>query len=73
LERSFSDDPQKVYEHASYFIDAMHEYNIITAIKHFPGHGSSKDDSHLGLVDVTNTYDKEIELLPYKKLIEENS
>lgn len=72
FERSFSDDPQKVYEHASYFIDAMHEYNIITAIKHFPGHGSSKDDSHLGLVDVTNTYNKEIELLPYKKLIEEN-
>ncbi|MDD4358227.1 MAG: beta-N-acetylhexosaminidase [Candidatus Pacebacteria bacterium] len=72
LERSFNNDPEKVYEHADAFIDTMHEYNIATAIKHFPGHGSSKDDSHLGLVDVTNTYDKEKELLPYKKLIEDN-
>jgi len=72
LERSFSDDPIKVYEHASSFIDAMHEYNITTAIKHFPGHGSSQDDSHLGLVDVTSTYNKEIELLPYKELIASN-
>jgi beta-N-acetylhexosaminidase len=72
IERSFSDDPVKVYEHAGYFIDAMHEFNIITAIKHFPGHGSSTEDSHLGLVDITNTYNKEVELFPYKKLIEDN-
>ncbi|HOI60188.1 MAG TPA: beta-N-acetylhexosaminidase [Candidatus Pacearchaeota archaeon] len=72
LERSFNEDPEKVYEHANYFIDAMHEYNIMTAIKHFPGHGSSKEDSHLGLVDITETYNKEEELLPYKKLIEDN-
>lgn len=72
LERSFNENPERVYEHASYFIDAMHEYNIMTAIKHFPGHGSSKNDSHLGLVDITETYNKESELLPYKKLIEDN-
>jgi len=71
LERSFSDDPEKVYQHAGYFIDAMHEYNIITAIKHFPGHGSSTEDSHLGLVDVTHTYNEEVELFPFKKLIED--
>jgi len=70
LERSFSDDPVKVYEHAGYFIDAMHQYNIITAIKHFPGHGSSTEDSHLGLVDITDTYNEEVELFPYRKLIE---
>ncbi len=71
LERSFSDDPVKVYQHAGYFIDAMHKYNIITAIKHFPGHGSSAEDSHLGLVDVTDTYNEETELFPYRKLIED--
>ena len=70
LERSFSDDPVKVYEHSGYFIDAMHKYNIITAIKHFPGHGSSTEDSHLGLVDITDTYNEEVELFPFKKLIE---
>ncbi len=69
LERSFSADPIKVYEHASSFIKGLHQNNIITAIKHFPGHGSSTTDSHLGLVDVTNTY-KQNELIPYQKLIE---
>ncbi|MEA2015504.1 MAG: glycoside hydrolase family 3 protein [Actinomycetota bacterium] len=71
IDRSFSEDPQKVYEHAAAFINAMHRYDIITAIKHFPGHGSSTEDSHLGLTDVTMTYNEEFELLPYKKLIEE--
>ena len=70
LGRSFSDDPVEVYRHAASFIDAMHEYKIITAIKHFPGHGSSAEDSHLGLTDVTHTYNEESELFPYKKLIE---
>ncbi|MDD5623065.1 MAG: beta-N-acetylhexosaminidase [Actinomycetota bacterium] len=71
LERSFSDDPLKVYEHAGSFIDAMHKYDIMTAIKHFPGHGSSTEDSHLGLVDITDTYNRETELFPYRKLIED--
>jgi len=69
LERSFSNNPDTVYEHASAFIDGLHQNNIIPAIKHFPGHGSSTSDSHLGIVDVTNTYNQE-ELIPYQKLIE---
>jgi len=44
LERSFSSDPEKVYEHASSFIGGLHDNNIIPAIKHFPGHGSSTSD-----------------------------
>ena len=72
LERSFSDDPYEVYRHSLNFIDAMHEFNIITALKHFPGHGSSTEDSHLGLTDVTDTYKEKIELIPYEKLISEN-
>lgn len=69
LERSFSNNPEKVYNHASAFIEGLHQSNIVTAIKHFPGHGSSENDSHLGMTDVTNTY-KEEELLPYELLIE---
>jgi len=69
LERSFSANPKEVYTHASAFIDGLNENGIISAIKHFPGHGSSKGDSHLGMVDVTSTYKQE-ELLPYKNLIE---
>jgi beta-N-acetylhexosaminidase len=69
LERSFSNNPETVFEHASSFISGLHENNIIPVIKHFPGHGSSTSDSHLGIVDVTNTYKQE-ELVPYQKLIE---
>jgi len=70
LERSFSQDPEKTALYASKFIEGLHEKNIIPAIKHFPGHGSSTEDSHLGLVDVTDTYIEE-ELIPYQILIEQ--
>jgi beta-N-acetylhexosaminidase len=69
LSRSFSSDPEKVAEYALSFILGHHEEGIITTIKHFPGHGSSESDSHLGLVDVTQTYN-EIEKMPFKALIE---
>ena len=71
LERSFSDDPQKVVEQALAFIEGHKEYNILTTLKHFPGHGSSSSDSHKSLVDVTNTY-QEKELIPYQEIIKKN-
>ena len=70
-ERSFSKEPHIVIEQATAFIKAHRDHNILTALKHFPGHGSSKNDTHLGLTDVTNTYD-EIELKPFKELIKNN-
>jgi beta-N-acetylhexosaminidase len=67
-ERSFSADPALVTAHAAEFIKSHHRKNILTCLKHFPGHGSSRDDSHLGLVDVTS-YWNEDELIPYRSLI----
>ncbi len=69
LGRSFSSFPEKVFEQAFAFIAGQHSNNIITAVKHFPGHGSSKSDSHLGMVDVTDTW-QEAELIPYQKLVQ---
>lgn len=69
LGRSFSADPMRVVVHAKAFIVAHRQNNIITVAKHFPGHGSSMNDSHLGMVDVTKSY-KEDELIPYQKLQE---
>ncbi len=68
LERSYGETPQKVTNYATVFIDALESKNILSVLKHFPGHGSSKDDSHKGFVDVTDTWNK-IELEPYKNLI----
>jgi beta-N-acetylhexosaminidase len=71
LERSFSSDPDKVAGQALAFIKGLRQNNIISAIKHFPGHGSSQNDSHLGLVDVTKTYQQK-ELVPFQKIIEQS-
>ncbi len=70
LERSFSAKPDIVTQHALQFIEAHRRYGVLCAIKHFPGHGSSSRDSHLGSVDVTNTW-KEMELEPYQRIIDE--
>ncbi|WP_069471610.1 beta-N-acetylhexosaminidase [Candidatus Marithrix sp. Canyon 246] len=70
VHRSFSKYPKVVTQHASEFIRAHHKNSVLCAIKHFPGHGSSTKDSHLGIVDVTNTW-KETELQPYRNLIQE--
>ncbi len=68
VERSFSDDPQVVVRHASAFIQAHHERGILCSLKHFPGHGSSSADSHLGFVDITETWSR-AELTPFAALI----
>jgi beta-N-acetylhexosaminidase len=66
--RSFGADPALVTRHAEAFIDAHHERGPLTALKHFPGHGSSRADSHLGVVDVTETWDP-VELEPFRALL----
>ena len=67
--RSYSSDPKIVAQLAEKFINALHAKGIVVALKHFPGHGSSTRDSHLGLVDVTKTYQKTVELYPYHYLL----
>ena len=69
LGRTFSADPQQVIAHARAFILGMHEAGVLTSLKHFPGHGSSRQDSHAGFTDVTDTADLDVELLPYRALI----
>ena len=71
-ERSYSSDPKKVAEHAGYVIDEFDVEGILTVLKHFPGHGSSTTDSHLGVTDVTDTWSPD-ELIPYKILFEEKN
>jgi beta-N-acetylhexosaminidase len=67
--RSFGRDVGNVTRLASLFVQAHHSASLKTCLKHFPGHGSSANDSHLGLVDVSNSWESE-ELEPYMRLIE---
>jgi beta-N-acetylhexosaminidase len=50
-------------------VRAHRDRGVLTCAKHFPGHGSARGDTHLGLVDVTATW-HERELLPFQRLIE---
>jgi beta-N-acetylhexosaminidase len=67
--RAFSANEDSVVLFAKEFIKEHHRFNVLTSLKHFPGHGSSKDDTHLGIADVTNTWE-ERELKPYASLID---
>lgn len=68
LNRCFSADPEEVMLYDSIYIQNHKKLGIKTSLKHFPGHGSSNSDSHLGLTDVSNTWSYS-ELLPYSGLI----
>ncbi|OPZ90649.1 MAG: putative lipoprotein YbbD precursor [candidate division TA06 bacterium ADurb.Bin417] len=67
-ERAFAADPATVVRYASAFIRAHRRAGLLTALKHYPGHGSAAEDSHLGLTDVTATWTA-AELEPYRRLI----
>ena len=69
LGRTYSADPAKVAAHAEAFVAGMHDEGVLTALKHFPGHGSSRSDSHHGFTDVTDTARLSAELRPYRILI----
>ncbi len=69
LERCFSDQPDAVIRHAQQFIQAHQDHGVISVIKHFPGHGSSQTDSHLGFVDVSASWTP-AELSPYVALMD---
>jgi beta-N-acetylhexosaminidase len=68
LDRSFGADPRLVTRQARAFINGHHDVGVLTTLKHFPGHGSSTADSHLGVVDVTGTWSP-VELDPYRRLV----
>ncbi|MCK7612959.1 glycoside hydrolase family 3 protein [Roseibium sediminicola] len=71
LNRSFSGDPGRVADYAAAFVDAHRDQGVLTALKHFPGHGSSRRDSHRGAVDISRTW-SEKELKPFQRLIDED-
>jgi len=67
-QRAYGDNAALVTKHAAITVASHRKYNVVTVLKHFPGHGSSKSDTHLGIADVTPYWQKQ-ELLPYQYMI----
>ena len=68
-DRSFGSDPVLVADMAGAFLDALHEIGIKGCIKHFPGHGDTKGDTHDDYVAVSKSWAqlKACELIPFEK------
>ncbi|MGR0480832.1 MAG: glycoside hydrolase family 3 protein [Candidatus Electronema sp. V4] len=69
--RSFSSDPDCAAACCRAFIEAHRRCGVACCLKHFPGHGSAKGDTHLGFVDISEDW-QEIELEPYRLLIRDS-
>ena len=65
--RSFGNDPKLVAKMVSADISGLHEAEIMSCIKHFPGHGDTKGDTHNGFVSIDKTWDElmQCELIPF--------
>ena len=69
--RSFGEDPKQVGDLVAAYIKGAHEGGMLTTVKHFPGHGDTATDSHLGVasVNVDLAHLESIELPPFRQAI----
>lgn len=69
--RSFGEDPKQVGDLATAYIKGAHEAGMLTTVKHFPGHGDTATDSHLGVASVNGdrAHLDSIELPPFRQAI----
>ncbi len=70
--RSFGEDPQQVGDLVAAYIRGARANGMMTTAKHFPGHGDTSTDSHLGIAQVTDDVARlqSIDLSPFRKAIE---
>lgn len=70
--RSFGEDPDLVGRLGVAQVEAYHKNGVATSIKHFPGHGDTATDSHLGIpvIDKSISDLEEVELIPFSRAIE---
>ncbi|WP_223826583.1 glycoside hydrolase family 3 protein [Flagellimonas sp. S3867] len=71
--RSFGDDKNKVLSKSEAYLKGMKSVGVLNAIKHFPGHGDTATDSHLGLPVITKSKEDLLdnELYPFAELIKQ--
>ena len=66
--RAFSSDPDSVATMVCSYLDGLNNNGIVGCIKHFPGHGDTKTDTHLGYAETLKTWDQMLncEMIPFK-------
>ncbi|MBZ5525764.1 MAG: glycoside hydrolase family 3 protein [Acidobacteriia bacterium] len=69
--RSFGEDPAQVSALVSAYIAGARQAGMLTTVKHFPGHGDTSTDSHLGLAAVNRTREQieQVDLPPFHAAI----
>ncbi len=69
--RSYGDTPQKVCEYALPMIHGLNDAGVFSCAKHFPGHGDTAVDSHLGLPRVDKSLEEleKCELIPFRESV----
>jgi beta-N-acetylhexosaminidase len=70
--RSFGEDPQHVARLAAQWVRGSQDAGVIATAKHFPGHGDTDVDSHVGLPVVSATRERlnQLELVPFRAAIQ---
>lgn len=73
--RAFGENPQQVAELGGAMTAAMQQRGMIAALKHFPGHGDTEVDSHLGLPRVEHSAGqiRQIDLKPFADIISQHA
>ncbi len=66
--RSYGADPDAVTGLATSFLEAHQAVGVGSCLKHFPGHGSVKGDTHKGPVNAAGRWKPKLELAPYRRL-----
>ena len=70
--RSFGEDPQRVARLSAEFVRGTQDGGAVSTAKHFPGHGDTDVDSHVGLPVVGASWSRldTLELVPFRAAID---
>lgn len=66
--RAFGEDPVAVGRLVTAFVRGLREHGMLSTLKHFPGHGDTEIDSHIGLPVIRADYARldSVELVPFR-------
>ncbi len=69
--RSYGEDPQLVARLGSAFIRGARDNGVLTTAKHFPGHGDTATDSHIGLPVISSDLARldSVEMVPFRSAV----